>query len=423
MRCFFHRLPAVIAAGWLALSAGAADMPEPTAKGSLRIGEVLFTVRCFDGNWRNFTQESPAFTVTGRKTEASRFSLEAGFRHAGFPDGTFSETLERKSPGVYRYRAGFAFASPAKFNDIAFAAAALPVDRFAGRELVVNGKTKITLPASYREKSPAALFRGEATELRFPLADSKLVFRGKFGVLIQDDRAYGHDVYTLRLYFSPARGEVTRTSIDLEIETGRYRSTPLDLTAAANAGFSDETADDRKGGWTDQGCENDLSILPLGRQRWNGADFHIIDPKQNNGKSCIMLAGPYRHYFASDAVAGQKRPVQGDYLHLLHATAWPTPDKTVGTVEVAYTDGTASTVTVTGYDVGNWWGPVPRRSGEVSGPAKTKNRKSALTVPATRSKTNRSAPSPSGRPACRCGESSRHRSETARCRGSDGSRT
>ena len=50
MRCFFHRLPAVIAAGWLALSAGAADMPEPTAKGSLRIGEVLFTVRCFDGN-------------------------------------------------------------------------------------------------------------------------------------------------------------------------------------------------------------------------------------------------------------------------------------------------------------------------------------------------------------------------------------
>lgn len=83
MRCFFHRLPAVIAAGWLALSAGAADMPEPTAKGSLRIGEVLFTVRCFDGNWRNFTQESPAFTVTGRKTEASRFSLEAGFRHAG----------------------------------------------------------------------------------------------------------------------------------------------------------------------------------------------------------------------------------------------------------------------------------------------------------------------------------------------------
>ena len=365
MRCFFHRLPAVIAAGWLALSAGAADMPEPTAKGSLRIGEVLFTVRCFDGNWRNFTQESPAFTVTGRKTEASRFSLEAGFRHAGFPDGTFSETLERKSPGVYRYRAGFAFASPAKFNDIAFAAAALPVDRFAGRELVVNGKTKITLPASYREKSPAALFRGEATELRFPLADSKLVFRGKFGVLIQDDRAYGHDVYTLRLYFSPARGEVTRTSIDLEIETGRYRSTPLDLTAAANAGFSDETADDRKGGWTDQGSENDLSILPLGRQRWNGADFHIIDPKQNNGKSCIMLAGPYRHYFASDAVAGQKRPVQGDYLHLLHATAWPTPDKTVGTVEVAYTDGTASTVTVTGYDVGNWWGPVPRRSGEV----------------------------------------------------------
>ncbi len=364
------RLPAaLLAAGWIAASSAIAAMPkeavEPTAKGSLKIGEVLFTVRCFDGAWRNFTQESAVFTVTEREAEPARFRLRADFRQTGFPAGTLTESLDREAADRYRYRAELVFSAPVKFNDIAFAAAALPVDEFAGREFIIDGKTKIVLPATPGDKSKTALFRGEATELAFPLADRSLIFRGRFGVLIQDDRAFGKEVYTLRIFFTPARGEITRSTLDLAIETSRYRSTPLDLASAANAGFADETADDRKGGWTDQGPENDLAMLLPGTHRWNGVDFEILDPARNNGRSCVMLAGPFRHYFARDAAAEQKGQPRGNYLHLLHATAWPTPDKTVGSVEITYLDGTKSTCEVTGYDVGNWWSPVPRRDGEV----------------------------------------------------------
>lgn len=338
---------------------------QPTSRGSLKIGETVFTVRCFDAKWRNFTQESAFFRVTGQQQKQSRYQLEAEIRHPDFPAGSFRESLTRQPRGNYRYRAELSFRSPARFNDIAFAAAALPVSKFSGRELFIDGKKTIVLPRTHQKKSGSTLFRGKAATLILPLAKYKLTFRGKLDLLLQDDRAFGKEVYTLRLYFSPARGAVTDSSIDLDIDVQPYRSTPLDLSAAANAGFADETADDRKGGWTDQGSENDLSMLPTGRQRWNNVNFDIIDPARNNGRSCIMLAGPFRHYFPRTAQAEQKKKVSGEYLHLLHATAWPTPDRPVGTIELVYTDGTGSTLKVSSYDVGNWWAPVPRRSGEV----------------------------------------------------------
>ena len=99
---------------------------QPTSRGSLKIGETVFTVRCFDAKWRNFTQESAFFRVTGQQQKQSRYQLEAEIRHPDFPAGSFRESLTRQPRGNYRYRAELSFRSPARFNDIAFAAAALP---------------------------------------------------------------------------------------------------------------------------------------------------------------------------------------------------------------------------------------------------------------------------------------------------------
>ena len=346
----------------------AAVQSEPiqmTSRGSLKIGETVFTVRCFDTKWKNFTQESSFFRITRQRQEQSGNLLEAEIRHPALPAGKFREQLTRPSPENYRYHAELSFRSLAQFNDIAFAAAALPVSSFSGRELFIDGKKTIILPRTHLKKSGSTLFRGKAATLILPLAEYKLTFRGKLDILIQDDRPFGKDVYTLRLFFTPARGEITQCAIDLDINVQRYRSTPLDLSGAVNTGFADETADDRKGGWTDQGSENDLAMLPPGRHRWNNVNFDIIDPARNNGKSCIVLAGPFRHYFPRSAKAEQKKNVSGEYLHILHATAWPTPDRPVGTIELVYADGTSSTLKVNSYDVGNWWAPVPRRCGEV----------------------------------------------------------
>ena len=48
-------------------------------------------------------------------------------------------------------------------------------------------------------------------------------------------------------------------------------------------GFADSVANDRKGGWTDQGPDNDLRIFPVGRHCYGPAVFDVIDPSTNNG--------------------------------------------------------------------------------------------------------------------------------------------
>ena len=65
----------------------------------------------------------------------------------------------------------------------------------------------------------------------------------------------------------------------------------VDLRPCANMAFADEVAGDKKGGWSDQGPENDARSMPLGRQTFAGVPFSIIDPGQNNGKACIVLQG------------------------------------------------------------------------------------------------------------------------------------
>ena len=59
---------------------------------------------------------------------------------------------------------------------------------------------------------------------------------------------------------------------------------PLDLSSGANSAFADETADDRRGGWTDQGA-NDLRLLKSGVQTLGGVPFSILDDGRSGGKS------------------------------------------------------------------------------------------------------------------------------------------
>jgi len=63
---------------------------------------------------------------------------------------------------------------------------------------------------------------------------------------------------------------------------------PLDISAAANLSRVDEIAYDGKG-WTDLGPNADLRVLAPGVQEMAGVPFRIIDEKQNNGKSVVMV--------------------------------------------------------------------------------------------------------------------------------------
>ena len=135
--------------------------------------------------------------------------------------------------------------------------------------------------------------------------------------------------------------------------------TTLPLTTGANTAFADEQANDRSGGWIDQGG-NDLHVLKPGRLTVSGVPFEVLGDAASGGKSCIVLGGPKQKYLPAAAkipVAGK----QGRFLYLLHAAAGCPPakeQKMTGALFVDYADGSRSEFHVRfGRDVGDWAKP------------------------------------------------------------------
>jgi beta-galactosidase len=135
------------------------------------------------------------------------------------------------------------------------------------------------------------------------------------------------------------------------------RCKPLDLRSVANRGFADDTADDGKGGWTDQGG-NDFRMMPLGAHLLQGVPFTIIDPASNSDRSCLVLGGAGRPTFPR-TVEGIAVGGQVARLFFLHTAAWLGRAGAVAmTYRVHYADGQVLEIPVrAGTEIADWWNP------------------------------------------------------------------
>ncbi|MFP4055998.1 MAG: beta-galactosidase [Candidatus Brocadiia bacterium] len=126
---------------------------------------------------------------------------------------------------------------------------------------------------------------------------------------------------------------------------------PVDLGPACNTGFTDETAGDGRGGWTDQG-PNDLRSLPTGRVCFRGVPFHI----EEGARACVVLRGKGRRGFPASARVPVGRACET--LYFLHCCAWARPGDQVGRYELALADGSTHAAPLTaGRETFDWWRP------------------------------------------------------------------
>ena len=171
---------------------------------------------------------------------------------------------------------------------------------------------------------------------------------------------WGNGLGYLRINLTDGNPKSFRGSLDIEFLPPE--SVPLDLKQAANMGFADDVEGDRKGGWTDQGENNDLRNYSPGRKCYLNIPFDIIDPKTNRGKSAIVFANPERPYFLKKAeipCGGKKF----DWLYLLHSTAWSRENVPAGKIAIHYADGSTEQISVTdGKDTANWFEPSSREN-------------------------------------------------------------
>ncbi len=334
--------------------------PRLSEFGGLELEGSSWLITFINNNWNAFSYEGHWRDKIFQRVESGE-SDSATFRVMipGFPKGKLRLELRPDGEARYRYRAEVSFPEPAQLASLSLEAR-LPVEKYAGVELKINGQAFL-LP---REKKPGMLIQKRASVLEIPSGKGSVALRGDFELHIQDNRSYNQPNYTIRLRMTPGYGKITNAKLELALQCSTGGDTPLDLRKIANAGFADATAGDGKGGWTDQGPANDLHMLRPGTQLMDRMPFAIIDPEQNGGKSCVMLAGSARPAFPDRAVCEIPGSVSGTRLYLLHAIAWP--GREVGSVKVVYGDGSVDTFEVRGgREVGNWWAPVACPNGEV----------------------------------------------------------
>jgi hypothetical protein len=132
----------------------------------------------------------------------------------------------------------------------------------------------------------------------------------------------------------------------------------VDLSKLANRGLADETDNDGKGGWTDQGSTADMRELKTGDRRLGDVMFRILD----GPNSIIVLKSPNRP--KGDLPEKATIPVEKklDTLFFLHAAAWcPTGAEEVFRYVIHYADGKDVTIPVTGNNLADWTAdPVAR---------------------------------------------------------------
>jgi hypothetical protein len=130
----------------------------------------------------------------------------------------------------------------------------------------------------------------------------------------------------------------------------------IDLKPWFNSSFIDEVASDGKGGWDDYGSDNDLRNMVVGRQILSGVPFQIVDPRQNNDRSCVILWNE-RLSWQPKSVAGIK--VDGLYnaLYFLHTSTCTSGKKgdELYKFVVHFADGSADELPIRkGVHVADW---------------------------------------------------------------------
>ncbi len=136
----------------------------------------------------------------------------------------------------------------------------------------------------------------------------------------------------------------------------------VDISKAANMGFADEHEKDGKGGWADQGPENDASTFKYREKTYAKVPFQVLDPEKNNGKSVLTFGSI--HFPAG--IRKAEIPVQVDgmkNLYLLHTACWaPKGNPKAGTILLEGTSGRQEIPVVFGKDVADQWNPFHRQN-------------------------------------------------------------
>jgi hypothetical protein len=128
-----------------------------------------------------------------------------------------------------------------------------------------------------------------------------------------------------------------------------YRT--VDLSAFANRSLTDDTPDDGKGGWPDQGRKCDVRTFQTGKQIFQGVPFEIAP-----GNAAVVLRNigrPGAPDFPTEVTIPIGLRIEGFYV--LQSAAFTPANFRIGLYQVLYADGSSIDVPLTtGINIHDW---------------------------------------------------------------------
>ena len=326
--------------------------------GAFHVEQIPFSLLHFNRNWIGQPQ-NPKLVKGRAESRKGEFRFTGKWR-LGKQLCELRESIRRTGKDRVEYIASL-HSKEALDTAALYLNVNLPLAFLKGRGIRIDNR-RFRYSDSVSKKDRYA-FRG-VKRVVLELPEGELEITGDpFSLGFQDSRNFsakdskGPGNYSLHLHPRKTSGNSTSAEFRYTLTFRGIRSCPLRLEQAANRAFLDETADDGKGGWNDQGPQNDLRMFQPGRYRFFGVEFQVIDPAGNGGRSCIVLNGAGKRCFLDSAaieVSGR-----GRWLYLLHANAFTGLYAKAGTLSVQFADGSSQEIPVRNrMDVGNWWGGI-----------------------------------------------------------------
>ncbi|WP_294435937.1 hypothetical protein [uncultured Victivallis sp.] len=318
--------------------------PEVDTVGRFRFGELSFTpTAVYRPGW-NIACIQPA---TAASSDDGSISARHEVSCAGRKAGCFNWSLRSETPDRLSGQWEFALSATNidhRYIDMEIPAVLAEKFHFTGS----NGKREtVTLTSKLWKKT------GTIRQLVLPLANGvEYLFQvdGEVYLTIQDNRSWNQDGgFSIR--FEQAKNH----GFSLQIDRRRPQTFPVDISGVTNRTFADPKAGDGKGGWTDQGPGNDMSVFDVKSLKYKEIPFSIVDEKKTGKPGVIVVAGSVRNMAPAEITLPLPSGLKVRGFSLLHASGWVETNQ-IGEVIVRYADTGTETIPITGgVDVGNWW--------------------------------------------------------------------
>ncbi|MGA2443393.1 MAG: hypothetical protein ABSH08_20770 [Tepidisphaeraceae bacterium] len=185
--------------------------------GVIEIGDISAEVGHFDANW-TVSEQHDVFKAQEPNPPATQPSSHVVTGVFVSESGPFNltERMDAAGGGVH-FSASMASDKPVETNEL-YMSFSMPVSSVGGKQALIDGQPTL-LPSEPAKPGEAHLIDKDGVhKIEIPMPTGTLIITGNLNMLLQDDREWNDDRFSLRLNFLPASGQLKESKIEFQMK-------------------------------------------------------------------------------------------------------------------------------------------------------------------------------------------------------------